>query len=81
ATIIASVRRTGRALVIHEAAMSFGPGAEVCARIVDKAFFELEAPVKRVTGYDLHPPYFAREQYYLPSVARIVDEARDTLSL
>jgi len=81
ATIVASVRRTGRALVVHEAAMSFGPGAEVCARIIDKAFFELEAPVKRVTGYDLHPPYFAREQHYLPSVSRIVDEARETLSM
>lgn len=81
ATIIASVKKTGRALVVHEAARSFGPGAEICARIIDKAFFELEAPVKRVTGYDLHPPFFAREQGYLPSVARILDEARETLAI
>lgn len=81
ATIVASVKKTGRALVVHEAARSFGPGAEICARIIDKAFFELEAPVNRVTGYDLHPPFFAREQTYLPSVARILDEARETLAI
>lgn len=81
ATIIRSVEKTGRALIVHEAAQSYGPAAEICARIVDKAFFSLEAPVKRVTGYDIHPPFFAREQHYLPSVARIIDEARDTLSL
>ncbi|GAB4120219.1 MAG: alpha-ketoacid dehydrogenase subunit beta [Rhodothalassiaceae bacterium] len=81
ATLLASAQKTGRVLVVHEAARSFGPGAEICARLNDKVFFSLEAPVKRVTGYDIHPPFFAREQYYLPSVARILDEARDTLSL
>lgn len=80
-TIIASVKKTGRVLVIHEAARSFGPGAEICARINDKALFYLEAPVNRVAGYDIHPPYFAREHHYLPSVARIVDEARETLRI
>lgn len=80
-TIITSVKKTGRVLVVHEAARSFGPGAEICARINDKALFYLEAPVNRVAGYDIHPPYFAREHHYLPSVARIVDEARETLSI
>lgn len=80
-TIITSVKKTGRVLVVHEAARSFGPGAEICARINDKALFYLEAPVNRVAGYDIHPPYFAREQHYLPSVARIVDEARETMSI
>jgi len=78
-TLAASAKKTGRVVVIHEAARSLGPGAEVSARLNDSVFFHLEAPVKRVAGYDMHPPYFAREQLYLPSPARILHEARDTL--
>lgn len=81
ATLVASAEKTGRVVVVHEAAMSYGPGAEITARLNDKAFFSLEAPVKRVTGYDIHPPFFAREQLYLPTVSRIVDETLDTMSL
>jgi pyruvate dehydrogenase E1 component beta subunit len=74
-----SVRKTGRAVVVHEAPRSFGPGAEVVARILETAFFYLEAPVERVTGFDLVIPLFHREKHYLPSTARIVQAARRTL--
>jgi pyruvate dehydrogenase E1 component beta subunit len=75
-----SLKKTGRAVVVHEAPKSFGPGAEVVARLVEKSFLYLEAPVARVAGYDVHVPYFAREQYYLPNAARIKDAARRTLN-
>ena len=74
-----SVRKTGRLAIVHEAHRSFGPGAELIARINEKAFYYLEAPVQRITGYDTIIPYFAREQSYLPSVERIVAGARETL--
>jgi pyruvate dehydrogenase E1 component beta subunit len=76
----ASVRKTGRALVIHEAPRSFGPGAEVVARLVEKSFFYLQTPIRRVTGYDLIFPLFSREAAYLPNARRIVRAARETLS-
>lgn len=79
ATVSKSVRETGRAVVVHEAARSFGPGAEVVARLVERVFYYLEAPVARVTGFDIHVPFFAREQAYLPDVERIVRAARKTL--
>ncbi|WP_404364243.1 alpha-ketoacid dehydrogenase subunit beta [Marinobacter sp.] len=75
-----SVRKTGRVLIVHEAHRSFGPGAEIIARINEKSFFYLEAPVQRVTGYDVITPYFAREQDYIPDVDRIIDGARRALS-
>jgi pyruvate dehydrogenase E1 component beta subunit len=75
-----SVRRTGRAVVIHEAARSFGPGAEIVARLVEQSFWHLEAPVARVTGYDVPVPYFAREQFYLPDADRILAGARQVLA-
>jgi pyruvate dehydrogenase E1 component beta subunit len=74
-----SVRKTGRALVIHEAPRSFGPGAEVIARLVEKSFYYLEAPIARVSGFDLVIPLFSRENYYLPNVKRIVLAARKAL--
>jgi pyruvate dehydrogenase E1 component beta subunit len=78
-TVCDSVRRTGRAVVVHEAARSFGPGAEIVARLVDRVFYYLEAPVARVTGYDIHVPFFARERSYLPDAERIVGTARRTV--
>ena len=75
-----SVRKTGRALVVHEASRSFGAGAEIIARIMEKSFFYLEAPIARVTGYDVNIPLFAREMAYLPNAGRIVRAARKTLS-
>lgn len=76
---IESVKTTGHAVVIHEAPLSYGPGAEIAARIAEKAFYYLEAPVARVTGYDIVIPLFARENDYIPSVDRIVRESLKTL--
>jgi pyruvate dehydrogenase E1 component beta subunit len=67
-----AVRRTGRAIVVHEAPMTAGFGAEVVARIVEDAFDYLEAPVIRVTGYDTPYPPATVESRYVPSVQRIV---------
>jgi len=78
--LVESARKTGRVAVVHEAPRSFGPGAEVVARLVEKAFFHLEAPVARVTGYDVLIPLFNREKYYLPGVPRIIDAARKLLA-
>jgi len=75
-----SVKKTGKAIVIHEAPRSFGPGAEVVARLVEKSFLYLEAPIKRVTGYDVIIPLFHREKDYLPNAQRIVRAAKETLS-
>jgi 2-oxoisovalerate dehydrogenase E1 component beta subunit len=71
-TLASSVRRTGRAVVVHEAPMTAGFGAEVVARIVEDAFDYLEAPVLRVTGYDTPYPPATIESHYLPSVERIL---------
>ncbi len=76
---IESVKTTGHAVVVHEAPLSYGPGAEIAARIAEKAFYYLEAPVARVTGYDIVIPLFARENHYIPSVERIVRESLKTL--
>jgi len=75
-----SVRRTGRAVVVHEAPRSFGPAGEIVARLLERSFLYLEAPVARVTGYDTQVPFFAREQAYLPDAERIVEAARTTLA-
>ncbi len=77
---VQSVKKTGRAMVIHEAPRSFGPGAEVIARLVEKAFYYLEVPIARVTGFDVVIPFFSREQVYLPGVSRILRAARRLLS-
>jgi 2-oxoisovalerate dehydrogenase E1 component beta subunit len=71
--IAESVRRTGRAVVVHEAPLTVGVGAEVVARIVEDSFDYLEAPVLRVTGYDTPYPPATIERNYLPSVERILD--------
>ncbi|MGD2125364.1 MAG: alpha-ketoacid dehydrogenase subunit beta [Desulfobacteraceae bacterium] len=80
ALLIASVQKTGRAVLIHEAPRSFGPAAEVVSRLVEKAFFYLEAPIARVTGFDVVIPLFSIEKAYLPNAQRIVRAARKVLS-
>lgn len=70
------VRETGRAVVVHEAPKTLGLGAEITARIVEEAFDFLEAPVLRVTGYDVPYPPAALEHHYLPSVHRIAAAVR-----
>ena len=77
---VESVKRTGHAVVIHEAPRTLGPGAEIVSRLVEKAFYYLEAPVARVTGYDIIIPLFSRENAYLPNVQRILKAARKVLS-
>ncbi|MEU3761010.1 alpha-ketoacid dehydrogenase subunit beta [Streptomyces albogriseolus] len=72
-TVCASVRRTGRAVVVHEAHGFAGPGAEVAATVTERCFYHLEAPVLRVTGYDVPYPPPLVERHYLPGVARILD--------
>jgi pyruvate dehydrogenase E1 component beta subunit len=78
-TVAASVRKTGRCVIVHEAPASCGVAAEVIARINEHALLSLEAPIVRVTGYDIPYPFFAREQAYLPSVERIMAAVRRTM--
>ncbi|MGD8906421.1 MAG: alpha-ketoacid dehydrogenase subunit beta [Gammaproteobacteria bacterium] len=78
-TILESVEKTGRLVIVHEAARSCGVGAEIAAEVAEKGIYDLEAPVQRVTGYDTVMPLFRMEYQYLPSVQRIVDAVRRTL--
>ena len=75
-----AVRSTGRAVVVHEAPMTLGMGAEIVARIVEEAFDHLEAPVLRVAGPDVPYPPAALEQVYLPSVERIAAAVRTVVA-
>lgn len=70
-TILLSVEKTGRCVIIHEGAKTCGVGAEISAQIMENSMSDLHAPVQRVTGYDVVMPYFQLEKQYLPSVARI----------
>ncbi|HEV8643491.1 MAG TPA: alpha-ketoacid dehydrogenase subunit beta [Methylomirabilota bacterium] len=79
-TLVASVRKTGRAVIVHEAARSFGPGAEIAASIMEGAFLSLEAPIRRVTACDVPFVGFARERANVPDAARVLAAARDTLA-
>jgi len=72
-TVVDSVRRTGRLIVVHEASISHGIGAEVAARVQEQAFYSLEAPVLRVAGYDTPYPPSRIEEEWLPNVDRILD--------
>lgn len=78
-TILTSVSRTGRCVIVHEAARSFGVGAEIAAQVSEKCFLNLLAPVQRVTGFDTHMPYFKNEQYYLPATEDILAAAEKCL--
>lgn len=76
ATLVASVERTGRAVVVHEAPRTAGFGAEIAAQIQERCLYHLDAPVARVTGYDTIFPLKRSEHHYLPSVERITKAAR-----
>jgi pyruvate dehydrogenase E1 component beta subunit len=78
-TVVDSVQKTGRCVVVQEAPKSFGVASEIIARINDKALLSLEAPVKRVTHYDVVTPYFGREMMYIPNVERITQAMEETL--
>src|SRR6266849_6851289 len=79
-TLVASVAKTGRAVIVHEAPRSFGAGAEIAASIMDGAFLSLEAPIRRVAAYDVPFVGFAREKASVPDVARVLAAARETLA-
>ncbi|MDT9086521.1 transketolase C-terminal domain-containing protein, partial [Escherichia coli] len=68
-----SVRRTGRAVVVHEASRTLGLGAEIAARVQEECFYSLEAPVLRVTGYDMPYPPSRVEEEFLPDLDRVLD--------
>ena len=78
-TILESVEKTGRLVIIHEAARSFGVGAEIAATVAEKGLYDLKGPIRRVTGYDTIMPYFRREMDYMPSVKKITDTIQETL--
>jgi len=77
-TILASVRKTGRVVIVHEAARTCGYGAELAAIIAEKALLHLEAPILRVTGYDTPFPY-TLEQQYLPDALKIFEACETTV--
>lgn len=70
-TILNSVQKTGRCVIVHEGAKTGGVGAEIMAQLMEYALGDLLAPVQRVTGYDVVMPYFQLEKRYIPSVERI----------
>jgi len=79
-TVLASVRRTGRCVVVHEAPTAHGVGAEVAARVTEEAFHSLEAPVLRVGGFHTPYPVAKLEHSYLPSVDRVLDAVDRSLA-
>jgi 2-oxoisovalerate dehydrogenase E1 component beta subunit len=72
-TIVTSVKKTGRCIVVHEAPMTLGMGAEIAARVQELAFYHLEAPVLRATGFDTPYPAAKLEEFWLPDADRILD--------
>jgi 2-oxoisovalerate dehydrogenase E1 component beta subunit len=79
-TILASVARTGRCVVVSEAARTAGFASEIAASVSEQGLLTLMAPVQRVTGYDTVVPLARLEKHYIPSVERIVDAARTTIA-
>jgi 2-oxoisovalerate dehydrogenase E1 component beta subunit len=78
--VFASVRKTGRAVVVHEAPVTLGLGAELAARITEQCFYSLEAPVLRVGGFDTPYPPSRVEEEYLPDLDRVLDAVDRTLA-
>ncbi len=79
-TVVASVRKTGHAVVVHEAQVFSGFGAEVAAQVAERAFYSLEAPVLRVGGFDIPYPAAKLEEFHLPDVDRILDAVDRSLA-
>jgi 2-oxoisovalerate dehydrogenase E1 component beta subunit len=78
-TILESVAKTGRCVIVHEAARTAGFGAEIAAGIVERGLLDLQAPVARVTGYDCIVPLLKSEHFYVPDAERIIRAVRTTL--
>jgi 2-oxoisovalerate dehydrogenase E1 component beta subunit len=72
-TVVESVRRTGRAVIVHEASTTLGIGAELAARVTEECFYSLEAPVLRVGGFDTPYPAAKVEEMWLPDLDRVLD--------
>jgi pyruvate dehydrogenase E1 component beta subunit len=70
-TVVESIKKTGRGVIVHEACRTCGLGAELIARIQEKAFFSLAAPLERVTGFDTMVPLLKLEDCYIPDSLRI----------
>ena len=80
-TVLASVRKTGRVVIVHEAKRSSGFGAEVAARIAEEALWSLQAPIVRVAGWDApYPPFSSIEHHYRPDVKRVIEGVRRVLA-
>jgi pyruvate dehydrogenase E1 component beta subunit len=79
-TIVESFEKTGRAVVVHEAPKTGGLAGETIATIQEEVLLYQEAPIGRVTGFDVPFPLYALEDYYLPEAARIEDEIRETVA-
>jgi len=80
-TIVGSVERTGRLVIIQEAPRSTSVSSEVAAEVAERCLWSLEAPIQRICGYDTPMPLFKLEHDYMPSVARIVAGIRRTLEV
>lgn len=78
-TILDSVAKTGRLVIVHEAARNCGVGAEIAATVAEHGFYDLMAPIQRVTGYDTVMPLYRLENDYIPSIPRIVAAATSTV--
>jgi pyruvate dehydrogenase E1 component beta subunit len=78
--LVEAVERTGRAVVVHEASVFAGLGAEIAAELLERAFWSLEAPVLRVGGFDIPYPPSQLEHFHLPDVDRILDAVERSLS-
>ena len=74
------MRKTGRAVVVHEAPVTLGLGAEIAARITEECFYSLEAPVLRVAGFDTPYPPSRIEEEYLPDLDRVLDAVDRSLA-
>jgi pyruvate dehydrogenase E1 component beta subunit len=79
-TILTSIRKTGRGVIVHEAPKTCGLGAEIIALINEKALLSLQAPIERVTGFDVPVPLMKTEHYYLPNPKRIVMAVKKVMS-
>ena len=80
ATILDSVGRTGRLVIVHEAPLTAGFGAEIAARVAGRGLTSLLAPIERVAGYDTVMPYLRTESFYMPNAERIVAAVRRALA-
>ena len=79
-TLVESVSKTGRCVIVHEGPRTCGVASEIIARLNEHAFEHLEAPINRITGYDIHFPFFQVEQHYLPDADTIIEGVKETLA-